>query len=435
MEWRSLDDIGTLGAFVRDLLDPHAPEPAERGVARTALAAVTAELSPRRRDRWAQLRSLWGSHGPDTVSKLHRVGVPLRLWTQIARTLGPAPATEPRLVGADQAPPQGIDLGPVVEWWGAPEHPGVSYEHRLHAWGMVQVIEDRSRVRPCDPASLPLTALSPRLVWRSDGGRWQLHPLLARALAAAPAARDQPRLGDGPGFLVACIADALYELTQTGRYTARDEAALWGMTLLPVLALTCEGPPVPAARLRPPPSLGEPDYMQLLPFSLLHPRVQRTIMVLDHLCTTLMSEDYPALGDLLQALDRVPDGGPLTPARIATGIDALVVDIARRALHRRASARWNSGFGFKLFRNLLRDVFIGDAAEFSRRWDRAVHGELDVPERDPSTPSPGHLAHRLREALGTALWFPGRPPYPGGPATHRVAELVWRRWTAPGFLA
>lgn len=428
LQWRSLDDVEVLSAAMRDLLELDGPDPDVRTVARSALAGLINELSPSGSRRRQQLRELWARHGPATIAPAQRVAIPPRLWERLLQWLGMeiAPRDGRDLVGGQGPGALGVDLGHAIEWWGLAEAPGAAHDNRLHAWGAVEIR------RPGEPA---LTELSPRLAWRAHGDRWQPHPSLARAVRVHRATGARPRLDAGPGYLLACIVDVVDELTRTSRYTDRDLAALWGTALLPLLALTIErergaGPADEAT--------GEPDYMQSLPFYLLHPRVQSSIAVLDHLCTMLMAEDHAFLDELLVALGRAGPRSSVSgraSADIAERILALIGDIAERALHRRAASRWNSGFGFKLFRNLLREVMAPDPGRFSRSWDRAVHGSPQQAPRAGEAALDGNLTLRLREALGTALWFPGRPPYEGGPVAQRAIELVWLRWTDQRFLA
>lgn len=428
LQWRSLDDVEVLGAVIRDLLALDGADPDVRAVARSALAGLSGELAPSGPRRWQRLRDLWMRHGPETIAPAERVGIPHRLWDRLLRWLGMEAAHRDgrALVGGHGPGALGVDLGHAIEWWGLPEASGAAHDNRLHAWGAVEI------VRPGEPA---LVELSPRLAWRSDGDRWHPHASLARAVRALRATRAPPRVDAGPGYLLACIVDVVDTLTRGSRYTDRDLAALWGTTLLPLLALTVEREPAAGP---PDPAIGEPDYMQTLPFYLLHPRVQASIAVLDHLCTMLMAEDHASLGELLVALGRAAPDQPVSvrsSGDIAGRILALIGDIAERALHRRAASRWNSGFGFKLFRNLLREVLAEEPGCFCRIWDRAVHGSPQQAARGGEATLDGNLTLRLREALGTALWFPGRPPYADGPVAQRVTELVWLRWTDERFLA
>jgi hypothetical protein len=255
-----------------------------------------------------------------------------------------------------------------------------------------------------------------------------VHPLLARVADERGAHAGRPRFEDGPGFLLACVLDALAELMPVSAFTPRDLAVLWGSLLLPLLA---------PSRLLPPgddhdgvgsndAALAEPDYMQTVAFYLLHPRSQRLIVVLDQLCTLLVAGDTDTLAEILQLLDREPHP-------VEVGVRRLVADMVSGAHHRHAADGWDSGFGFRLLRSVLRaavpplDSGDGDSSGFVPLWDHEVHGP--PPGVRGSEHGLGALAERLREAMSTALWFPGRPPYPGGPAIRQILDLVWLRWT------
>ena len=419
--WHALEDAERLAAVVRMLLGQDGPEPDVLAVARDSIEAVRAMLSPDRRQRWSQLRALWHQHGPDTVAPDQRVGIPNPLWDRLLTRVGASQrAKRIRLDAGGRSFPRGVCAGAYHEWWGWPDAVGAAYDDRLWAWGIVQTSAR---------ANTDLTALSPRLAWRSDGARWYVHPLLASTVAAARDLDAPPRLEDGPGYLLACIVDGIAELLGQDVYTGRDLAVLWGTMLLPLLALTTERAHAPALQDED----CEPDYMQMLPFYMLHPRVQSAIVVLDHLCTLLVAGDDATLHMLLADIGRI-DADICLPAQcIEEHTYALIEDIATSALRRRATMRWNSGFGFKLFRNLLREVLSRKPSQFSRCWDQAVHGEPTEAAASEQSPA-GNLAHRLREALGTALWYPGRPPYPGGPAAQQIVDLVWLRWTDRDFL-
>lgn len=445
--WPQIDEPAALAGMVRALLDREGPAPAALTVARAAMAELETCFAGPRAERDERLRALWLRHDPTTIAATQRIAVPIRLWERLLDRLDAGKTSIRRcwLSTSEQEGMfhQGVALGTTTEWWGLPEAPGATYDDRLWAWGAVQQADD-------DADSLG--ALSARLVWHSDGRRWHLHPRLQRTLRARAQSGHQclPRLADGPGYLLACIVDAMAEILGTAAYTSRDLAVLWATMLLPLLAPSIEldGKVRPGtghgtgrgdlgAPSAPPDALlgGAPDYLQTLPFFMFHPHIQSAIVVLDRLCTLLLVEDHAGLHQVLAHLGRADDSagaisGDIDPVAIRAATFGLITDMAEQVLHRRAAARWDSGFGFKLFRKLLRDVLSAGAVGFARQWDAVVHGG--------AAPAPGHdvgaLAQRLREALSTALWFPGRPPYPGGPAVQQLLDLTWLRWTDEDFL-
>lgn len=431
LQWRDVEDPAALGAAIRALLEDVGPEPHALAVPRTGIETLSAGLALERRERYAQLHALWALHGPASIAPDRRVAIPTRLWDRLLARLGvDARAVKYSWIdGEERRYPGGVSNGAWTEWWSAVDAPGATFDGHLWAWGVVQEAE-RPEIEPS------IAALTPRVAWRSDGERWLAHPLLERAVAEGSRPGARPRLEDGPGYLLACIVDAIAEMIAQRSYTGRDLAVLWGTMLLPLLAPSVEAPRHATVR-RPHDSAGEePDYMQMLPFYLLHPRIQAAVIAIDQLCTLQLAEDFDALLEVLDHVDRAaaeePAPGGTSPA---TATQALIRDLARRALHRRANVQWDSGFGFKLFRSLLRDVIdvppAIPATRWAQRWDRAVHGQMDPGTEQHSA---GSLGHRLREALGTALWFPGRPPYPGGPVAQQIIDLVWLRWTDNNFL-
>jgi hypothetical protein len=446
LQWRQLDEPEALAAGAAAVLAESTPDPPLR-IAAPAVSDLRAALPADRCARYAALREIAAAHGPRGLDAGTCAGIPHRLWLCLLERLDidpatPAtPATAPTRTGAaqrDTAPAHGGSIGAWIEWWGLPAHPGACYDGRLWAWGAVQAArpeaDDEVWARRAPAAEL--ARLSPRVAWRPvpgaapDGARWHVHPLLARVAGEHGARAGRPRLEEGPGFLLACILDALAELLPVAAFTPRDLAVLWGSLLLPLLA---------PSRLLPPGDgrdagrgdaavLAEPDYMQTVAFHLLHPRSQRLIAVLDQLCTLLVAGDVDPLAEILRLLGR-------EPRAVDAGVRQLVADMVSGAHHRHAAEGWDSGFGFRLLRSVLRAAVPRDhdGADFVPAWDREVHGPPPGPRG--AEPGLGALAERLREAMSTALWFPGRPPYPGGPAVRQILDLVWLRWTNGQWLA
>lgn len=425
LDWRALQEPEALARMIRELLDTSAPAPGPLAVAREALETLTGSLSLDRRARWEELRGLWAAHTPATVPDTQRVGIPNRLWDRLLHNLGIVPRVMERtwIRAHDRLFPRGVRSGEWSEWWGAAGAPGAAYDNRLWAWGMIE--HDRVTYEGS------LAALPPRLAWRAGDERWNVHPLIKRAIVETERLVMPPRLSDGPGYLLACIVDSMAELTRKNSYTGRDLAVLWGTMLLPLLGPTEVASDEGLART----DAEEPDYMQTLPFYMLHPRIRTTVVVLDQLCTLLVTDDHESLREVLALAGRpaLAPSQAAGPRFTVISIYALIVEIASRALHRRAATDWDSGFGFKLFRSLLREALAEDPDEFCRRWDTRVHGDVQALALGGDMPA-GALAHRLREALGTALWFPGRPAYPGGAAAQEIVDLVWLRWIDRDFL-
>jgi hypothetical protein len=329
--------------------------------------------------RWRHLRELWHAHDAaldDTV-----VGLPPRLWTRWGRDDGAVPMVRGgRVVGASH--------GEHHEVWGDGRAPGAAYAKRLWGWGTVDL-------RP-----------AARAAWTAEAGRWL--PLLPTD--------ERPRVADGPGFLLVCLVDAVHELIAHASPTDRDLAILWGTLLLPVLALGRRG----TAPLHL--DDGLPTYVLSWPFHLLHPRAQVAVLVLDEVCTLATTDDHDGLSRVLV------DAGLADPGDGAAARDRALVrlleGITRRALRKRAADRWDSGFGFRLARRLMRQTDPTPGA-----WDEALHGALAVVDEGP-----GDLAKRLRDGLRTGLSAPLSGPDPSGTAAAQVVELTWSRWTDPLFL-
>lgn len=443
--WQSVQDASGLARSIACLLAHDAPEPDLLLIPRAAVSELEAcfgavpAAARTRLERDQRLHALWLRHGPDTVLPAQRIGVPARLWDRLLDHLGarklPGRRCWQKTAESDEILHQGVTTGACMEWWGLPALPGATYDDRLWAWGAVQPL----------PAarSHELGELSPRQVWRSDGSRWHVHPDLARALATTDTPGLLPRLADGPGYLLACIVDAMAELLGGCSYTSRDLSVIWATMLLPVLAPSVEIDRMPALGALDAGLHAAPDYLQTLAFYMLHPRAQTAIVVLDRLSTLLVAEDHDTLAQVLCQLAPPAAWAPAA-ADIPSAVYRLIGQVAEQALHRRASARWDGGFGFKLFRKLLRDVLVtaapvpappDEAPAFARRWDAAVHGPAGDASSPDEGPGCGALAQRLREALSTALWFPGRPLYAGGPVAQQILDLAWMRWIDDDFLA
>ncbi len=400
---RALDDAGQLGQRLAALAESDAHDPP------TGEAASRALLGDGRAPSLDGLLRLVASHGPETVPEGWRLGPPPRLWERLLRAAGvrPGPGETLWIDEERQGLPAGWRGPAHSEWWASPAHPGASFDGRLWAWGCV---DEHA------PATAALAALSPRALWRSDGHAWRTHPVALAAVRDLGQAR--PRIEEGPGFLLACVVDAVGDLAGTVDLSERDRATLWGALLLPLLAPSHAGGPPRGTAVSEPP----PDYQQLVAFALLHPRMQEAIAALDRLATILAMEDWHAAAALAAAAGAPRAGG------LRAGMLRLGEALAAAMLRRDAAAGWDSGFGFRLVRSVLRDVFGEDPGDFAARWDAATAGP-------PGVPGVGSLAERLREALSTALGFPGRPPFPGGPAAAQLVELTWARWTDPTYLA
>lgn len=400
----ALHDDAELARTLAALLDPEAPDPPPMLVAEAGVQSVLNMLPTRPSERNAQLRALASRHTFDTVNSSYTVAIPPRLFERLLDRAGVTRAPLAHLSADEGLLPIGAIRGECTEAWGLPGAAGAAYNDALWAWGAVR---EQGRAVPA--------TLSPRLAWRRGPAGWRVHPTLADAVSAMP---EPPRLDEGPGFLLACVLDAVAELARGEPLTGRDQAVLWGTLLLPTVALSRlwpDGLALPVAAER------APDYAQMWPFYLLHPRVQAAVLVIDRLVTLQLSEDHAALHRLLAALGRAPS----TPQ---AAVYDLVAALAERVMHRNAAERWDSGFGFRIFRGILREVLAGGPERLAGLWDDALHAE---PEGDDS--AVGQLAERLRESMATALWFPGRPPYRGGPVAEQLVDLVWLRWTDPLF--
>ena len=169
-----------------------------------------------------------------------------------------------------------------------------------------------------------------------------MHPSLAPLADVA----DAPPLAAGPARLLAAILYSVHVATDGQSLSGRDQAALWGTLILPMLA------PAAAPTRRPDTSFVDvpPDYTQLLPFHLLHPRLQWTLVAIDRLCTLLVDPEPHRLAAL------VLEVGGTAPADPVAEAAALAGRVAERALRREAGPGWDSGFGFRLCRRALREV-------------------------------------------------------------------------------
>lgn len=372
-------------------------------------------------ERRRQLQELAARHSAASSPVHLGVAIPPQLWDRFLERAGQRLTAGHRRwgLGAEEEGlvHLGFDRGPSVEWWGLSAWPGGMYDDRLWAWGAAR--------ENAGPRRLGLGGISPRLAWRSVEERWLAHPLLR---AATSGMARPPRLAEGPGVLLAAIVDAVLELVSGVPLTGRDRAVIWGTQLLPILAQTrLLGPEEEHAGVAQ--MLGDqpPDYLMTLPYYLMHPRIQTALHALDRLCTLVLSEQW---GDVSVAC--VEAGFPPTsqhPSDVGRAMASLLDALAASALHRRAADSWDSGFGFRLFRALLREVQASDS--FAEAWDAFVQQD---PAQAHAEGTLGALALRLQEALGTGLCFPGRPRYPSGPAAQQLLDMVWSRWTDPRFL-
>jgi len=110
---------------------------------------------------------------------------------------------------------------------------------------------------------------------------------------------------------------------------------------------------------------------------------------------------------------------PVEPAAIAR---AVVRSMAIDALRRDGASRWDSGFGFRLIRSLFRDSNAAKSFD-PMAWDALLHG-------GPHHQGCGPFTERMRESLSTAIWFPGRPRYEGGPLAKQLTASLLRRMGA-----
>lgn len=385
LDWRRLRRVSTAAGVARWLRDPGADEPAARP--RQDLEALVGRL---REQGDGALREVAAALDPSGLGDGDRVGVPPRLWDVLLRAQGVEAPGPHRL--ADEALHAGARRGACEEWWGRAGTPGAAWDDRLWAWGAV-----------AETGEPGLAELSPRLAWRG-GDRWHAHPALDGTSV---------RAGEGPGFLLACCLDAIASLCAEHPLTGRDKAVLWGTVMLPLLALgAAEEPGAP--------ELGEAlerpaDYAQQLPFHLLHPRAQALIALLDQVATWSAADD-PHLELWLDELGY---------ERLQDALDGLLAVV----MHRKAGQQWDGGFGFKMLRGLLRET-LGD--DFEANWDEALHSPVEGGDRGDTAVN--ELAVKLRGAFKTALAFPGRPPYDGGPAARQLCDLAYLRWTDELFL-
>ncbi len=447
--WRS-GDIGSLTDSLRAVLTRKAAVSAYP-ITGAAISEIVAQFSDHDETRYQQLRTLWRDHELVLAGPQQRAAIPHGLWDKLLAQLGfERQVPESRWIDArsraDQAFHHGAQSGPWTEWWGWPHEPGAYYDNRLWAWGAVTTEEqctDRGH------ASTDLAAFSPRLAWRPNYGRWVLHPLLTRYIPAVKGANNAmmlPRLHDGPGFLLACIVDALYEMQRNPTFTGRDRAVIWGTMLLPVIApsIEIEGAHLGAqgASNHEGTSGPLPDYAQMLPFFLLHPRIQHALLALDQLCTFYISGDFCAMEALLRDLERDLPACP-DSQMVCTEVMSLIVELGKHANHRRGARDWDSGFGFRIFRKLLRDrlpekscitATIPDLHTFATDWDQQIHGSPPDIANVSERARVGAHAQSLREAMSTALWSPGHPRYPDGPVAQQIIDKVWLRWTDDAFL-
>ena len=247
----------------------------------------------------------------------------------------------------------------------------------------------------------------------------------------------RPRVYDGPGYLLACVVDAIVEQFSATALKTRELATIWGTMLFPMLTPSVRIPSGVAPMASAGDHLDEPEYLQSLPFFFLHPRLQRLIVIIDQLATAIESHDQDYLRGFIERLQ----ANETLAVRRSEGLEAELEDVLcvwmnrliSLPLRRNAGGRWNSGFGYRMCREIL-DAVRSESGAFAKahQWDRQVNGDFCV-VIDGELPQ-GHLNHRLRRALSTSLCFPGRPPHPDGPAVDQLVDRVWSRWTNTTFL-
>lgn len=244
--------------------------------------------------------------------------------------------------------------------------------------------------------------------WRSNGCTWELDPQVAAAAANVP---RPPRIEEGPGFLLACVVDALGQQIQGRPVTDDEQKFFWCTLLLPLLAHARRADAVRTA-------LGLKNYQQEFAFSLLPPRLQSSIEVLDQLSTLLALEDWQTAAVVLQAAG-VKEG------TIKDQLQHLIDGVTAQLMHTDPSEDEGYAFAFRIVRQVVHEMSEGGGLLL--RW-------MQSPNSTQSQGEIGPLGKRLRSTLSMALTFPERPPWPATPAATQLMTDIWERWTDPNFL-
>jgi len=244
--------------------------------------------------------------------------------------------------------------------------------------------------------------------WRSNGCTWELDPQVAAAATTLP---RPPRIEEGPGFLLACVVDALGQQIQGRCVTDEEQKFFWCTLLLPLLAPARRADAVRTA-------FGLKNYQQEFAFSLLPPRLQSSIEALDQLSTLLALEDWQTATLVLQAAGMPTED---IKAQFQHVSDGLVAQLIRPD----PSEAEGYAFGFRIVRQVLHEMSEGGGLML--RW-------MQSPNSVQSKGEIGPLGKRLRASLSMALTFPERPPWPTDQAATQLMADIWDRWTDPHFL-
>ena len=377
-------------------------------------------LALNRLERRQALRALWQRHGPESLSADVRTGVTPALWQRFLALLGEPPSSGE--LDADR--PRAFRYR--AERWSR-HSPGAVHQRALWAWGQVQAEQHTP--------GIPLRDLSPRLLWRSDGRCWQIHPAMAKALdrtarsgaGALHDGRPLPVLTAGPGFFLACAIDAMAEMVSGKEPVSGQELAIFsGTILLPTIGLTRAVGDI-SEQISAKRGAGDlEDNVQTLFFHLAHPRVQMTVWAIQRVCDGLLIDDQDGLRRLLVALGRAqpPDDDETT---LVERVRRALVDTVERALLRPASERTKDGYGFRIVGQALQAALTVQSRPLPMSTLRAMTGV--------SATGVQVFVARVRAAISDALGAEATLSPAGERARRQLEDLIWLRWTDPEFLA